>query len=52
MVARIVQAHGGSIEVAEGRGERPGGAGACFRLSLPMHGPAGERVGEAAESSA
>ena len=40
MVARIVQAHGGSIEVAEGRGAGPGGAGACFRVSLPLRGPA------------
>ena len=32
--------HSGSVEVAEGRGEGPGGAGACFRLSLPMHEPA------------
>ena len=47
MVARIVQAHGGSVEIAEGRGEGPGGAGACFRLCLPMHGPA-----EIAERSA
>jgi len=42
MVARIVQAHGGSISLAEGRGAGPDGAGACFRLSLPLHGP-GER---------
>jgi two-component system sensor histidine kinase HydH len=38
MVARIVQAHAGSIEVAGGRGEGPAGAGACFRVRLPLHG--------------
>ena len=38
MVARIVQAHAGSIEVAEGRGAGPGGAGACFRVRLPLRG--------------
>jgi len=52
MVARIVKAHGGSVEVAGGRGEGPGGAGACFRLSLPMHGPAERPHGGAAERSA
>jgi len=36
MVARIVQAHAGSIEIAEGRGAGPGGAGACFRVRLPL----------------
>jgi len=38
MVARIVQAHAGSIEVAGDRGAGPGGAGACFRVSLPLRG--------------
>jgi len=52
MVARIVKAHGGSVEVAGGRGEGPGGAGACFRLSLPMHGPAERPRSGAAERSA
>lgn len=36
MVARIVQAHAGSIEIAEGRGAGPDGAGACFRVRLPL----------------
>jgi two-component system sensor histidine kinase HydH len=42
MVARIVQAHGGSVEIAQGRGAGPGGAGACFRVRLPLrtHGHA------------
>ncbi len=52
MVARIVKAHAGSVEVAGGRGAGPGGAGACFRLILPMHGPAQRPRGEAAEPSA
>ncbi|HEY8155805.1 MAG TPA: ATP-binding protein [Myxococcota bacterium] len=52
MVARIVQAHGGSISVAIGRGEGPGGAGACFRSSLPLHGPAERRRSGSAERSA
>ena len=52
MVARIVKAHGGSIEVSGGRGEGPDGAGACFRLSLPMHGPVERPRNEAAERSA
>jgi signal transduction histidine kinase len=52
MVARIVQAHGGSVEIAEGRGEGPGGAGACFRLRLPMRGPAGSARADAAEPTA
>jgi signal transduction histidine kinase len=48
MVARIVQAHAGSIEIADGRGAGPGGAGACFRVRLPLRGagtldPAAER---------
>jgi two-component system sensor histidine kinase HydH len=34
MAARIVQAHGGSIETVAGRGAGPGGAGACFRIRL------------------
>jgi two-component system sensor histidine kinase HydH len=38
MVARIVQAHAGAIEVAEGRGAGPAGAGACFRVRLPRRG--------------
>ncbi len=35
MAARVVQAHGGRIEVPEGRGAGAGGAGACFRIRLP-----------------
>lgn len=35
MVAKIVRAHGGTIEAILGHGAGVGGAGACFRLSLP-----------------
>jgi signal transduction histidine kinase len=52
MVARIAQAHGGSVSVAEGRGEGPGGAGACFRVSLPLHGSAPGARPTSAERSA
>jgi signal transduction histidine kinase len=50
MVARIVQAHAGSVEVAEGRGAGAHGAGACFRLRLPLRRPAA--AGAAAERPA
>jgi hypothetical protein len=40
------------VEIAEGRGTGPGGAGACFRLCLPMHGPAEGARAEIAERSA
>jgi two-component system sensor histidine kinase HydH len=36
MAARIVQAHGGSLEALEGRGAGEGSRGACFRLRLPQ----------------
>ncbi|MCO4770712.1 MAG: hypothetical protein KDA24_11840 [Deltaproteobacteria bacterium] len=38
--ARVVQAHGGSLEFVAGRGLGPNGAGACFRVTLPVGGPA------------
>ncbi len=38
MTARIVQAHGGQIEVLQGRGAGPDGAGACFRVAIPVEG--------------
>jgi signal transduction histidine kinase len=36
MVARIAAAHGGGVEVVPGRGAGQGGAGACFRVRLPL----------------
>ena len=36
MAARIVEAHGGSLELVPGAGAGGGGAGACFRISLPL----------------
>jgi two-component system sensor histidine kinase HydH len=39
MTARIVDAHGGRIQVLQGRGAGPGGRGACFRVELPLEGP-------------
>ncbi|MCA9606212.1 MAG: hypothetical protein KC619_11485 [Myxococcales bacterium] len=39
MAARIVEAHGGAIEVVRGRGLRDG-EGACFSIRLPVEGPA------------
>ncbi len=39
MAARIVEAHGGAIEVVQGRGLRDG-EGACFAIRLPIEGPA------------
>ncbi len=38
MTARIVQAHGGQIEVLQRRGAGPDGAGACFRVAIPVEG--------------
>jgi two-component system sensor histidine kinase HydH len=35
MVERIVRSHGGAIAYAAGRGAGAGGAGACFRVTLP-----------------
>lgn len=40
MAARIVRAHGGLIEVVPGRGAGENGTGACFRVRLPLAGPA------------
>jgi two-component system sensor histidine kinase HydH len=40
MAARIVRAHGGAIEVMPGQGAGNGGAGARFRVQLPLAGPA------------
>lgn len=37
MALRIVQAHRGVLEVVPGRGAGSAGAGACFRLRLPLH---------------
>jgi signal transduction histidine kinase len=39
MAARIVQSHGGTIEVVPGRGAGLDGAGACFRIELPRSAP-------------
>jgi signal transduction histidine kinase len=42
MTARIVQAHGGRIEVRQGAGAGPNGSGACFHVRLPLDpGPRG-----------
>lgn len=40
MAARIVRAHGGLIEVVSGSGAGKNGAGARFRVRLPISGPA------------
>ncbi|MBX3269596.1 MAG: hypothetical protein KF729_05015 [Sandaracinaceae bacterium] len=40
MAARIVEAHGGAIEVRAGAGLGPEGRGACFSIALPVGGPA------------
>lgn len=39
MAARIIQAHGGLIEVVPGQGAGDHGAGARFRIRLPISGP-------------
>jgi two-component system sensor histidine kinase HydH len=39
MTARIVERHGGNIEVVQGRGTGPDGDGACFRVSFPLRAP-------------
>jgi signal transduction histidine kinase len=39
MAARIVRAHGGLIEVVPGQGASKDGAGARFRVHLPVSGP-------------
>ena len=41
MAARIAAAHSGRLELLEGRGAGPSGAGACLRLNLPIDGPEG-----------
>ena len=41
MAGRIASAHGGRLEVLEGRGAGPAGAGACLSLRLPVEGPRG-----------
>lgn len=38
MTARLVHAHGGTIQVLSGRGAGEGGRGACFRIELPRTG--------------
>jgi signal transduction histidine kinase len=38
MAARVVEAHGGRLEVMEGRGLGVGGGGACLRVCLPGGG--------------
>ncbi len=40
MAARIVEAHGGAIEVVQGKGLGEDGRGACFAIRLPVEGPA------------
>lgn len=40
MAARIIRAHGGLIEVIPGQGAGSDGAGARFRVRLPVSGPA------------
>lgn len=40
MAARIVRAHGGAIEVVSGQDAGEHGAGARFRVRLPIQGPA------------
>ena len=40
MALRIAEAHGGTLELAPGRGLREGGAGGCFSFELPLGGPA------------
>jgi signal transduction histidine kinase len=52
MVARIAQAHGGSVAIAEGRGAGPAGAGACFRVHLPRRGQVPDAGRDAGERSA
>jgi signal transduction histidine kinase len=46
MVARIAQAHAGTVEVAEGHGAGRDGAGACFRVRLPLRAPAPDAAAE------
>jgi two-component system sensor histidine kinase HydH len=39
MAARIVRAHGGTIDVVPGKGIGDNGVGACFQFRLPIAGP-------------
>jgi two-component system sensor histidine kinase HydH len=39
MAARIVQAHGGSLDLIPGAGAGGDGHGACFRITIPITGP-------------
>ncbi len=39
MAQRIAAAHGGALEVVQGAGAGPAGAGACLRARLPLAGP-------------
>lgn len=39
MIARIVESHGGRVQLLTGRGAGPEGRGACFRVELPLAGP-------------
>jgi two-component system sensor histidine kinase HydH len=41
MALQIVESHGGAIDVVQGAGAGPGGAGACFRVRLPVAQPPG-----------
>ena len=34
--ARVIEAHGGALELIDGAGLGPNGAGACFRVTLPV----------------
>ena len=45
---RIVEAHAGRLELLSGRGAGDGGAGACFRMSLPRQVAEGARARGAA----
>jgi len=40
MAARIVEAHGGLLELVADAGAGGNGTGACFRMTLPIDGPA------------
>jgi signal transduction histidine kinase len=40
MAQRIAEAHGGTLIFVDGAGAGAGGAGACFRLVVPVRGEA------------
>jgi hypothetical protein len=44
MALRIAEAHGGTLAIVDGAGAGPGGAGACFRLTLPTSSAASVRA--------